>query len=242
MGKRDGSMVKRLRSAIASALIVLSAGFLMMPIPVRSEFYRYVDKDGKIHYVDDIGRIPPEYRDGLKRYRERYDHLTEAEKSARIEEERREAEESGQRIEKEEPQSMKEEEGVSGSKEGMTKVSINGNHVLVPVKLKYGLRETTAMLVLDTGAELTVIHKEIADRLRLRSYRKGAVKVAGGKKVPVTVVKMTSVQVGPNAKSEMDVLVLSPEGKLHYEGLLGMNFLKDLDYRIDFENQIIYWR
>ena len=40
---------------------------LLIPSQVRSEFFRYVDKDGKVHYVDDMSRIPPEYRDDYER-------------------------------------------------------------------------------------------------------------------------------------------------------------------------------
>jgi predicted aspartyl protease len=87
-----------------------------------------------------------------------------------------------------------------------------------------------------------VVHKGVADTLNIRSSRKGAVKVAGGKQVPVNVVKLSYIQVGPYRKSDIPAVVISPEGPLHYQGLLGMNFLKDLDYSIDFENKIIRWR
>jgi hypothetical protein len=29
---------------------------------------------------------------------------------------------------------------------------------------------------------------------------------------------------------------------VEFQGLLGMNFLKEVDYKIDFERQVIIWR
>jgi hypothetical protein len=44
-----------------------------------------------------------------------------------------------------------------------TKVFIKGNQVLVPVTLGYDSKEAEALLVLDTGASITVLHQEIAE-------------------------------------------------------------------------------
>lgn len=52
-----------------------------------AEFYRYVDKQGRIHFVDDLSKIPPEYREKPKVYREKYDHLPEQERTIMMEKE-----------------------------------------------------------------------------------------------------------------------------------------------------------
>jgi len=33
---------------------------------LRSEFYKYVDKEGRAFYVDDFSKIPEEYRESVK--------------------------------------------------------------------------------------------------------------------------------------------------------------------------------
>jgi predicted aspartyl protease len=213
---------------------------LSIPHRVHSEFFRYVDKDGKVHYVDDVSRIPSAYREHLKAYREQYDHLSESEKAVLREKERQKAEESRKRIDATLKQRQKAED--KDSKSRATKVSIKGNHVLVPVRLGYGRKKATAMLVLDTGAEITVLHENVAAKLNIRSSQNAAVKVAGGQKVSVKLVKLSYVQAGPHRKKNVGAVIMAPEGSVHYEGLLGMNFLKDLDYKIDFENRVIQWR
>ena len=36
-----------------------------------AEFYKYIDDEGRIFYVDDISRIPEKYRNQVKVYREK---------------------------------------------------------------------------------------------------------------------------------------------------------------------------
>jgi clan AA aspartic protease (TIGR02281 family) len=239
MGQRFDSMVRDPRRTVF-LLFYFVLAFLTMTQRAQSEFFRYVDKDGRVHYVDDMSRIPPEYREELKAYREQYDHLSESEKAILREKERRKAEERRQKIDAILKQPRQAED--NDSNDVATKVLIKGNHVLVPVQLGFGRKRTTAMLVLDTGAEIMVLHENVAAKLNIRSSQKAAVKVAGGQRVPVKLVKLSYVQAGPHRKTDVRAVVMAPQGSVHYEGLLGMNFLKDLDYRIDFENQVIQWR
>lgn len=233
-------MVRRPRHAILLVFCSIVISVLSIPDGAQSEFFRYVDRDGRVHYVDDVSRIPSEYREDLKTYREKYDHLSESEKADLREKERQKIEETRQKIDTIPKQSQSA--GDKDSKGIATKVSIRGNHVLVPVQLGYGRKKTTAMLVLDTGAEIMVLHDNVAARLNVRSSQNAAVRVAGGQKVPVKLVKLSYVQAGPHRKKDVRAVIMATEGSVHYEGLLGMNFLKDLDYTIDFENQAIQWR
>jgi clan AA aspartic protease (TIGR02281 family) len=51
-----------------------------------------VDKEGNHHFVDSLDKIPPEYRDSTKGYKEKYDDLPEKERSIMLEKERIELE------------------------------------------------------------------------------------------------------------------------------------------------------
>ena len=75
-------------------LLVLSLFLIILliwPHHLYAEFYKYVDKDGVLRFVDEPGKIPPEHRESIKSYQEKHDRLSEDEKSRLIEIEHREA-------------------------------------------------------------------------------------------------------------------------------------------------------
>lgn len=132
---------------------------------------------------------------------------------------------------------------VSGGDEP-TKVKIIGNTVLVPVTLVYGGSEADVHLVLDTGASRTTIHTEIADQLFMNSgkERKVQVRVVGGAVIEARMVKINRLTVGPHTKSNWDILVVPHQGSAaRHDGLLGMDVLRGLKYRVDFKKQVILW-
>jgi predicted aspartyl protease len=132
---------------------------------------------------------------------------------------------------------------VSGGDEP-TKVKIIGNTVLVPVTLVYGGSEVDVHLVLDTGASKTTINTAIADQLsiHLSQERKTRIRVVGGAVIEARVVKLNRLTVGPHTKRSWDVFVVPHQGSAAgYDGLLGMDVLRGLQYRVDFEKQLIVW-
>jgi predicted aspartyl protease len=57
------------------------------------------------------------------------------------------------------------------------------------------------------------------------------------------VVKLDFVEVGRNKKTELYAVIVDHKGpQVSHKGLLGMNFLSALDYRIDFERRVIIWK
>jgi predicted aspartyl protease len=114
---------------------------------------------------------------------------------------------------------------------------------LVPVTLGYGGKEVQASLLLDTGAEMTVIHQPIADQLNIPLTPGAHVRVGGGRVINASVAKLDYVRVGPYEAKEIQAWVVFPQGPPPKEdGALGMNFLRGLEYSIDFENQVIRWK
>jgi clan AA aspartic protease (TIGR02281 family) len=124
-----------------------------------------------------------------------------------------------------------------------TNVVVEGNHVFVPALLGYGGNETEALLLLDTGASVVVLHHEITEQLNLTKTQKAKLTIAGGKAIDADIVKLDYVKVGPLIERNIHASVIRHEGPpVKYNGLLGMNFLQHCEYRIDYKKKVIKWK
>jgi predicted aspartyl protease len=125
-----------------------------------------------------------------------------------------------------------------------TKVIIKKDRVFVPVTLGYKGNEINTFLAFDTGANSIVLHKHIADKLNITKYVRSKAKVADGTEIDTDVSLLDYVKVGPYIKEDLLVSVIDYKGSpdSFYNGLLGMNFLRDFEYSIDFEREVIKWK
>jgi len=224
---------------------------------LRAEFYKYVDDEGRIFYVDDISRIPEKYRHQIKVYTEKYDNLSDDERSralqreneqvqAKEQEHQRQIEErllQTQQTEEEERQKQAEAARQNLLKKTETKVILEGNRILVPVTFSNNGVELEVNLLLDTGASQIVLNRSVADKLDIVALKKGLAQVAGGSNIYTELGKVGYVKVGPFIMEDAGVLIIAHEGSpVNYSGLLGMNFLKNVEYSIDYKNQVIRWK
>ncbi len=239
------------------ALLLFCLGLgLLLPAKASPEFYRYTDRLGRTHFVDEFWKIPEEYRPQAGRYREKYDHLPEEQRILHLEAERsreREREEERRRETERQLEELKrqeealrlrraEEDELRRRRAEETEVEIAGNRVLVPVTIANHGLEARVRLVLDTGASHTVLYRPIAERLRVITLARGQSRLAGGRTVHSEVGRLEALQVGPVRMRDFPVVILPVEVEdPSCDGLLGMDFLQRVDYAIQYETSTVRW-
>ncbi|MFP4583623.1 MAG: aspartyl protease family protein [Thermodesulfobacteriota bacterium] len=212
------------------------------PTAGAAEFYQYRDDQGRRHFVDDLGRVPEEYLDQVETHRSHDDGLSAEERETRdraLEQRRgRWMEEHINSLRQKTLEHLSERE----AQRLETPIRFSAGQVLLPVQLGYGRREVTAELVLDTGASITALHREVADRLAVRNFQKARAQVAGGQIIDVDLATLDYIRVGPFERRDIRASFLDFSGdRPGHSGLLGMNFLQGLHYRIDYDRQVIRW-
>lgn len=241
------------RKELAFVLVMMLCGIFIFPAEVLCEFYKYVDRDGKIFYVDDLSKVPLEYQDRIQTYKEKYDHLPADQRTTarqKDQEIQRESELEHQRQIEEELQRIGEQDTAEKLRQAQeardqmmeTKVVIEGNRILVPVTLVNHGSQIETLMLLDTGASQMVIQRDIADQLNVVTLRKGLSQVAGGQTIQTEMGQLSYMKVGPIKMLDPIVIIINHEGApVKYKGLLGMNFLRNVQYSIDYKNQVIKW-
>lgn len=210
-------------------------------------FYRYQDDTGRLVFVDDIDKVPAAFKDTVKVYGEAADALSEPERRAHEAKEARRQQQHRQRylqhIQRLEESDEKKAAAEQNPPPAATPVRVANNQVLVPVKMGYRGLETDVVLLLDTGANVTIIHQEVADALGMRWPKRATMQVVGGQRLRAGIGTLGHVMLGSLRLEDIEVGIINHQGgALPYAGLLGMNVLRRVAFKIDLKKQMITWQ
>ncbi len=110
-------------------------------------------------------------------------------------------------------------------------------HIIVSVLLN---KKTRVLLLLDTGASLVILTNRIAQELGIDMNKLTGdlqLQLADGRRVLAKRVLLESVKVEDAEVENVEAAIIPTEIGGGTEGLLGMSFLKNFNFRIDQDNK-----
>ncbi|MDD4295009.1 MAG: retropepsin-like aspartic protease [Candidatus Omnitrophica bacterium] len=122
---------------------------------------------------------------------------------------------------------------------GTTEVPLirKGNTYMVKALLN---GKVEVLFILDTGADQTLISRRLAKKIGISSGIRKQYRIAGGKIVNGIMAHIRQIKVGRAKIKNVETAILDNENMQGYDGLLGMSFLNNFNFRIDTRKNILY--
>lgn len=117
----------------------------------------------------------------------------------------------------------------------------HGGVLLVPCLL---LDTYRYWFLVDTGAATTMVTQRVAEEIGLKLShplrRQRVTSVHKSARAPM--VRLSSLQLGSQRVTDLEVLVLTLPANLRFDGILGVNFLEQFHATFDFNHSILVLR
>ena len=221
-------MVSKTTISVVFSLVLM--GLICLPSGLQAQIIHYIDEQGRRVFVDDISKVPPAYR---SQFQTRSSEVTpERREEMELEWQQRQSAQQRQQYVRQLDQAI---EALH------TPVKMWGNSVMVPVKVTLRGRTVNTMMIFDTGASSTVFHREKLARLPIDPRPSGHAQVASGDVVETFSTRFDRIEIVPYQLNSPRALIIDFKGGAPYDGLLGMDFLRQVEYRIDFNTSQIIW-
>ncbi len=205
-----------IRSCMKLFLGSLLVSFCLLAVGVSAqEIYRWVGKNGSIHFTDNFRSIPQRYWHKVEKRIFRSDQKDTHHLAAIS-------------------------QPVSSPQKFLIPLTRKGNIITVDGIVN---GRDTVKFILDTGAEITLIPRSIVQQSAISLDSSIATKVSGiGGTIIAPLVKIGSLKVGGAEVRNLDGLIIEND-LLPGQGLLGANFLGKFRVEIDYAiNQLILER
>lgn len=206
---------------------------LLFHSQLQAQIYHYINDKGRKIYVDRLSQVPPKYQDQLQKKTLKKTAITPVQQQKYDSENAQLANKMRARNAR-----AKLTQALQKMK---TKVQISHNKVVVPVAINYAGRKREINLLLDTGASSTVINLAAIPEFERKNARTSYAQVAGGGLIKTWRITLNKLAFGPISFSKKPVYMIDHKGHASSQGLLGMDVLSKLEYRIDFNTQHIIW-
>jgi hypothetical protein len=122
----------------------------------------------------------------------------------------------------------------------VTKISVINNQIYIPVTLWNNGRSATLNMVLDTGCSHTTVPYKYLNHINAEYGQKVTSRLADGKTTVGRKAFLDLIQVGSRKEKNFTVTGAKNAGA-NNSGLLGLDFLKNHTFKIDFESQFLVW-
>lgn len=133
------------------------------------------------------------------------------------------------------------EKGGAGGTGELSQASEASGQLVIDVLINNSVK---AALILDTGAGTVFLSKAIAEKLGIATEgpedEPAKAQLADGRIVDVKYVTLDSVMVeGQEAKDVGAAVILDDAASVPEDGLLGMSFLKNFKFTVDYQNNTL---
>jgi hypothetical protein len=124
-----------------------------------------------------------------------------------------------------------------------TPVMVRGSRVMVPVEISRDGKTAHLMMLLDDKAPTTVIHRTAVEELRFPPGEQVTLTGTGNRAVKAEKVLAGLIDIGPFELRNYPVVLITPQGGTRsFDGTLGIDFLKDHPYTVDFDREMLRWQ